>query len=182
MAVALTGAKTCGATRETVWAALNDVDCLKLCIPGCQGIQREVDRSFRLKVLVRLGPARIEFSGSIEVTESDFPRTYVMTGRGDGGLAGLAKGTAHIRLVELPGGGCRLVYRVETSQDGPLANLGVLFLSGIAKTMTEQFVSALASFVCAAQNAEPGAARRAPSSAAFSSWNDPLIRSGDPFP
>ena len=169
MAVALKGAKTIGATRETVWAALNDVDCLKLCVPGCQAIQRGTDGTFRLKVLVRLGPVRIEFSGRVEVTESDFPRAYVMTGRGDGGFAGLAKGTAHIRLVEVPGGGCRLVYRVETSQDGPLANLGVLFLSGIAKTMTDQFVSALASLVCAAHNAKPGTARLAASSAALSS-------------
>lgn len=143
MVLAMTGAQTIGATRETVWAALNDVDCLKLCVPGCQDLRRGPGRTFRLKVLVRLGPVEVAFRGGVEVTESDFPRSYVLTGHGDSGFAGFVNGTARIRLAEVPGG-CRLAYRLETAQDGPLAGLGAWFLSGVARTLSTRFVVALA--------------------------------------
>ena len=146
MAVAMTGARTIGATRETVWAALNDVDCLRLCVPGCQDLQKGPGNTFRLKVLVRLGPAQLEFRGGVEVTESDFPRSYVMTGRGCGGLAGFANGTARIRLAEVPGG-CRLAYHLETAPNGSLAGVGAWVLSGVARTLSDHFVATLAEVI-----------------------------------
>jgi carbon monoxide dehydrogenase subunit G len=159
MAVALTGARTLDATREAVWAALNDVDCLRLCVPGCQDLQPGPGRSFRLKVRVRLGPVWVAFSGGVEVTESDYPRSFVMSGQGEGGLAGFANGRARIRLAEVPGG-CRLVYSVQTAEDGPLASLGALFLYGIAKSLSERFVSTLADVVCEGKASESGPGER----------------------
>ena len=146
MALAITGAKTIGATRETVWSALNDVDCLRLCVAGCQDLQRDTDRSFRLSVLVRLGPIAVPFHGTIEVTESDYPRSYAMTGRGHGGVAGFANGTARILLTEARGG-CRLAYSFRTAQTGPLENLGAWFLTGVARTLSDRFVTSLAALV-----------------------------------
>ena len=40
------GAYKIAATREQVWAALNDPDILKKCLPGCEKLEREGANAF----------------------------------------------------------------------------------------------------------------------------------------
>ena len=39
----MSGSQRIEATPATVWAALNDVDVLKACIPGCESINKTSD-------------------------------------------------------------------------------------------------------------------------------------------
>ena len=39
----MTGEHRISADRETVWAALNDADVLRQCIPGCEELEKKSD-------------------------------------------------------------------------------------------------------------------------------------------
>ena len=143
VAVRMEGSRTVRADRRAVWDALTDVDCLRVCISGCDSVTRLSNTRFGVVVGVSLGPVRIPFRGSVDITSSDPPRFYHITGRGEGGFAGLATGSAVIRLHEVPNG-CRLGYVIEAEPEGRLATLGALFINGVARTLTDRFVTSLA--------------------------------------
>ena len=44
------------APREKVFAALNDQDVLKACIPGCESLEKLSDTEMTAKVRLRIGP------------------------------------------------------------------------------------------------------------------------------
>ena len=43
----MTGEYRIPAPRPTVWAALNDPDVLKACIPGCESLERGAENEFK---------------------------------------------------------------------------------------------------------------------------------------
>ena len=157
VAVRMQGSRTIRADRHAVWEALTDVDCLKVCICGCDSLTRLSDTRFGVVVGVSLGPVRIPFRGSVEIKVCDPPRVYHIAARGEGGLAGIATGSATIRLSAVPDG-CRLGYVIDAEPTGRLATLGVLFLTGMAKTLTDRF---LASFTARLERASEGSGFRA---------------------
>jgi uncharacterized protein len=46
MAMTMTGEIQLAASREAVWARLNDPAVLKACIPGCEDLERADDKAF----------------------------------------------------------------------------------------------------------------------------------------
>ena len=47
MAMTMTGEYQLAANREKVWAALNDAEVLKRCIPGCEELNKVSDTEFQ---------------------------------------------------------------------------------------------------------------------------------------
>lgn len=154
MVLRLTGGKLVMADRDTVWAALHDVACLKLCVPGCLSLDRVSQTRFDVCVLVPLGPVSVAFSGSVETFDCDPLLRLSLKGRGDGGLAGLAAGTAHITLTDAPGG-CHLAYVLDVEPSGPFAVLGTLLLAGVARKLVDRFGTTLAAIIGDATRADP---------------------------
>ena len=56
--MAIEGEYRIGAPREAVWAALNDVEVLKGCIPGCQELTRLSDTEIEGRIQAQLGPVK----------------------------------------------------------------------------------------------------------------------------
>ncbi len=131
------------ASRETVWAALNDLDVLKRAIPGCQEIEKLSDTEFTAKVKVKVGPVSANFSGSVRLSDLDPPRSYTISGEGKSGPAGFAKGGAKVRLEE-NGGATVLRYEVNARVGGKLAQIGSRLIDATAKKMADDFFSGLA--------------------------------------
>src|SRR5260370_23989228 len=94
----MTGTQRIEASRETVWAALNDPDVLKRCIPGCESIERISDTEMNAKVALKIGPVKATFTGKVTLSDLDPPNGYRISGVGAGGVAGFAKGGATVRL------------------------------------------------------------------------------------
>lgn len=128
------------ASRAAVWAALHDVDLLASCLPGCGALWRDGDRAFGLAL--RVGPLGLAFRGVVAIATSDPPRGYSLVGRGEGGRAGAASGTASIALFEETGG-CRVCYSIEATTQGLLAALGTVVLTGAGRGMTTVFAQRL---------------------------------------
>src|SRR5579863_10774267 len=103
MAMTMTGETTLPADRAKVWAMLNDPAVLKACIPGCQSLEKTSDTSFAATVKVKIGPVGATFKGAVQLTDLDPPNGYTISGEGEGGIAGFAKGGAKVRLSDAAG-------------------------------------------------------------------------------
>lgn len=138
----LHGETEIAAPRETVWAALNDPAVLARCIEGVERLEADGPNRFAGVLNAKVGPVKAKFSGTVELTELEPPRRYVLVGEGKGGVAGFAKGSAEVVLDALPGGGTRLSYAANSQVGGKLAQLGTRLVEGAAKGYAESFFAA----------------------------------------
>ncbi len=138
MAMTMNGEVTLPADREKVWAALNDPEILKSCIPGCEELTRVSDTELTAKARVAVGPVKAPFTGKVILSDLDPPNGYRISGEGQGGVAGFAKGGATVRLEEADGG-TRMSYDVDAQVGGKLAQLGGRLINGVAKRYADEF-------------------------------------------
>src|SRR5262245_23284312 len=165
----MTGESRIPAPRETVWKALNDPAVLKQCIPGCEELEKTSDTEFVAKVTAKVGPVKARFAGRVTLSDLDPPNGYKITGEGQGGAAGFAKGGAEVHL-EPDGAGTLLKYKVNAAIGGKLAQIGARLIDGTARKMADDFFGAFASVVGAgAAAAEPAAISEAHPAAAAES-------------
>ncbi|WP_243374652.1 CoxG family protein [Microvirga solisilvae] len=138
MAMTMQGEVTLPADRAAVWAALNDPDVLKASIPGCQELEKISDTEFQAIAKVAVGPVKATFKGGVTLSDLDPPNGYTISGEGQGGIAGWAKGGATVRLEDIEGG-TKLVYDVEANVGGKIAQLGGRLINGVAKKYADEF-------------------------------------------
>jgi carbon monoxide dehydrogenase subunit G len=126
------------APRQSVWAALNDADVLKAAIPGCHRLAwTEADR-LALELKVNLGVVQPVFSGDLTLSNVVPAHSYTLTGRGRGGLLGLAQGSADIRLTDL-GPETELAFLAEAGASAPIMRLGRALLGARAQHVIDHF-------------------------------------------
>jgi carbon monoxide dehydrogenase subunit G len=148
MAMTMTGEYQLAAPRETVWKMLNDPAVLKACIPGCEQLDKLSDTEFQAVATTKIGPVKARFKGKVQLTDLDPPNGYRISGEGDGGVAGFAKGGATVKLAPAEGG-TLLTYNVEAQIGGKLAQLGQRLVNGAAKKVADEFFKNFASAVSA---------------------------------
>ena len=134
------------ASREKVFAALNDPEVLKACIPGCESLDKLSDTEMTAKVKLRIGPVSASFSGKVTLSDIDPPNGYKISGEGQGGVAGFAKGGAAVKLAE-EGGATVLTYEVDAQVGGKIAQVGARLITGTAKKLADQFFGKFAESV-----------------------------------
>ena len=142
----LTGEYRIPAPREAVWKALNDPAILKQSIPGCESIEKLSDTEMTAKVTAKVGPVKASFSGKVTLSDLDPPNGYKITGEGQGGVAGFAKGGAKVSLTDKDGG-TLLTYDVEAQIGGKLAQLGQRLINSAAKKTADDFFAKFAQAV-----------------------------------
>lgn len=134
----MTGDYVIAAPREAVWAALNDPEVLKACIPGCEELQMTSPTTMEAKVTQKIGPVKAKFAGAVELINITAPVGYTIRGEGKGGVAGFAKGSADVKLTE-DEGGTRLAYEAHAEVGGKLAQLGSRLIDSTAKKLADKF-------------------------------------------
>ena len=135
----MTGEYRIAASRDKVWAALNDPDILKAALPGCEAFERQADDSFAATVVAKVGPVKAKFNGNVTLSDIKAPEGYTISGEGKGGAAGFAKGGAEVKLAEDGPGATILTYTAKADVGGKLAQLGSRLIDGTAKKMADEF-------------------------------------------
>jgi uncharacterized protein len=138
MALTMTGEVDLPAPQHVVWAKLNDADVLKASIPGCESLEKLSETEFQAVAKIKIGPVSATFKGRVELSEIDAPNGYTISGEGQGGIAGFAKGGAKVHLAPSEMG-TRMTYEVEAHVGGKIAQLGARLIDGVAKRMADQF-------------------------------------------
>jgi carbon monoxide dehydrogenase subunit G len=126
------------APRDRVYAALNDPEILKLCIPGCEELIKHSDTDLEAKVVLKVGPVKARFGGKVTLDNSGAPGSFSLSGEGSGGTAGFAKGGADVTLTE-DGGQTTLRYTAKADIGGKLAQLGSRLIQSTAKKLSQSF-------------------------------------------
>jgi len=134
----MTGEIQLAAPQEVVWEKLNDCGVLRMCIPGCEELEKTDDQGFRAVAKMKVGPVSARFRGKVTLSDLDPPNGYKISGEGEGGVAGFAKGGAKVDLVEREKG-TLLSYHVDAQIGGKLARLGQRLINGTAKKMADEF-------------------------------------------
>ena len=134
------------APREKVFAALNDQAVLQACIPGCESLEKTSDTEMKAKVRMRIGPVSASFSGKVTLSDIDPPNGYRISGEGQGGAAGFAKGGAVVTLRE-DAGETVLNYDVDAQVGGKIAQVGARLIDGTAKKLADEFFGKFATMV-----------------------------------
>ena len=147
MAMTMTGEVQLAAPRQAVWEKLNDPVVLKACIPGCEELEKTEDQQgFRATAKMKVGPVSARFKGKVTLSDLDPPNGYKISGEGEGGVAGFAKGGAVVGLADKDGG-TLLSYNVEAQIGGKLAQLGQRLINGSAKKLADEFFTNFAKAV-----------------------------------
>jgi carbon monoxide dehydrogenase subunit G len=135
----LSGSNIILAQRQLVWDALNDPDVLKDSIPGAQSVTQTNKDEFEAVVEAKVGPVKAKFTGKIKLTDIDPPNGYKISGQGQGGAAGFAKGSAEVNLIDNEDQTTTLNYTVDAQIGGKLAQIGQRLVQSTAISLSEQF-------------------------------------------
>ena len=154
----MNGERRIPAPRQRVWDALNDPEMLKAAIPGCESVTKTADDAFEAKVSVKIGPMAAKFGGKVKLENIQAPASYTITGEGNGGAMGFAKGGADVALEEVGPNETLLKFAVKAQVGGKMAQLGARLIDATAKQMSDQFFDRFAAAVAAAEPAAAAAA------------------------
>ncbi len=142
MAMNMQGEERISAPVDAVWAALNNPEILKACIPGCEALEKKSDTQMSATVALKLGPVKARFTGEVQLKNLKPPHSYTIQGEGKGGIAGFAKGGADVTLTQ-DGDGTILAYSVNADVGGKIAQLGSRLIDSTAKKLAGQFFANL---------------------------------------
>ena len=132
------------ASKERVYAALNDPEVLQKCIPGCEELIKHSDTELEAKVVLKVGPVKAKFSGNVQLDTAGAPDAFSLTGQGNGGAAGHAKGGADVTLTAEDAETTTLRYVAKADVGGKLAQLGSRLIQGTAKKLAGKFFTSFA--------------------------------------
>lgn len=134
----ITGESLIQAPRDLVWMALNDPDVLRQSIPGCVSLEKQADDEYQALVKAKIGPVKARFNVRVGLDNPNPPSSYTLSGEGQGGMSGFARGKADVELIEQDA--ATLVrYVAEFQVGGKLAQVGSRLVAGATRKTAEQF-------------------------------------------
>ncbi len=154
----MTNSRVVPAPQETVWAALNDPEALKACLPGCETLERTGEDTWRAVMAAKVGPVSARFAGTMRMSDVVAPTGYTLKFEGQGGAAGFANGEAKVSLAPADGAGTLLTYAVKAQVGGKLAQIGSRLIDGAAAKIADDFFGRF----CERVAPTPAAAAEAP--------------------
>ena len=134
----MTGEQLIHASQADTWAALNDPEVLKACVPGCESIDRTSDTEYIVRMTARVGPVSAKFKGKLNLSNVNPPHSYSIAFEGQGGVAGFAKGGADVSLTQ-EGHSTKLAYKVKANVGGKLAQIGSRLVDAAANKVANDF-------------------------------------------
>lgn len=132
--------------RNDVFAKLIDPLILKECIPGCEELSLTAENEYSAKVILKIGPIKAKFSGSVTLDTTNAPERLTLSGAGEGGIAGFAKGGAEVELTD-DGEITTLKYLAKAETGGKIAQLGSRLITGTARKLAKTFFQSFESIM-----------------------------------
>ena len=138
----ISGSRLIPASQEHTWNKLVAPETLKVCISGCEKVERLSENEYRVNLRAEVGPLSARFHGRLQLTDIQAPNSYHLTFEGEGGMAGSAKGHADIQLTP-EGDGTRVSYTAHADLEGKLSQLRTDQAEKIARKMMDNFFALL---------------------------------------
>ncbi|HET9642461.1 MAG TPA: carbon monoxide dehydrogenase subunit G [Burkholderiaceae bacterium] len=135
----LTNQQLLPVTQLQAWAALNDTDLLRQCIPGCEAITPAGENSYDCAITAAVGPVKARFKGKLRLSDITPPESYTLQFEAQAGAAGFGKGSAKVRLDPVSEQETMLHYNAQASVGGKLAQIGSRLVDMAAQKMAAEF-------------------------------------------
>lgn len=159
------GERVIAASQQTVWDAINDPEILRLCIPGCEKVERVDETQMKAVVLAKIGPVRARFTGKVTMADVVAPSACTLHFEGNGGPAGFAKGDAKVTLSAQGENETLLVYASSAAIGGKLGQIGARLIESAARSISDEFFDRLTNELSPVGEAEAAAETAAPDEA-----------------
>ena len=144
----ITGSYTLDASREEVWAALNDIDVLARVVPGCERLDQVADNVFEGTVKIGIQAIKGAYNGRIRLEDIQPPHHYKLVANGKS-ASGVVDGSGTVDLEVLPDGKTLLNYGGDAQIGGVLASVGQRLIEGASRQLINQSLKALADQIAA---------------------------------
>ena len=131
---------------DKAWALLLDIPQVAPCIPGVQDVESDGDNQFKAVMQVRVGPVRLNFSGTINILEQDREKgeAHFRVEAADRKVGGSIRADMTMQLNELSADESELVIVTDTVFMGKIGELGQPIIRRKAKSTLEDFAKNLA--------------------------------------
>jgi carbon monoxide dehydrogenase subunit G len=153
---------------ERVWAFFGDIPQVATCLPGTELTENLGDDKYAGRVAIRMGPVRLSFDGTAQVTERDEAahRMAVDASGSEARGRGQASMTVTATLARA-GRGTRVAVAQDLQLAGAAAQYGRGMISDVSSVLMQDFARNLQSRIDAADRGEsPAQARPAAASSA----------------
>jgi carbon monoxide dehydrogenase subunit G len=131
---------------DKAWALLMDIPQIAPCIPGVQDVTPDGENQFKAVMQVRIGPVRLNFSGTINVLEQDKEKgeARFRVEAADRKVGGSIRADMTMQLISKSPEESELVIVTDTVFMGKIGELGQPIIRRKAKTTLEDFAKNLA--------------------------------------
>ena len=140
---------------DKVWGAFDDIPGVAACLPGAELTDDLGDNKYLGKVLVRMGPIKLQFAGKADITERDDTNKRIVVdaagadekGRGQAAMVVTAKLVA-------AGRGTRVDVVQDLQLSGPAAQYGRGMISDVTSVLMRDFSANLQNRIAAIERGE----------------------------
>jgi uncharacterized protein len=139
--VIVSGTKELAATRETVWAVIDEPAEMAKLMPGVESFEVLDDRHWTAKVKVPLGLGGLKMTMNFERLEERAPEFASMRAKGTG-VGALMDMTTSFTLSEA-GEGTSMAWEADVKIAGPVGAMGQRVLQPIVNQQVQQVLAAL---------------------------------------
>ena len=131
------------APQEKVWELLFDIPRLSKCVPGIESVEVIDDKTYRGKLVVKVGPIRSEFTGTVTLTEIVAPNRIAGTVDGDDKASASMVKAGFSGILSAVENGTEAAFIVDVNLRGRLAQFGGPVITATAKKLTAEFAKNL---------------------------------------
>jgi uncharacterized protein len=148
---------------DKVWQFFGDIPRVAACLPGAQITEGLGEDSYEGRVAVRMGPVRLQFAGTADITERDDAAKRIVvhaTGAEERGR-GQASMTVTATL-SAAGGGTKVAVAQDLQLAGAAAQYGRGMIADVTSVLMRDFAANMARQIEAADRGETVQAAAAP--------------------
>ncbi len=143
------------AAVDKVWQFFDDIPQVAACLPGTQLTGELGDDKYQGEVAVRMGPVRLQFAGTAEITERDEAARRVVIHASGAEARGRGQASMTVTAtLERGGRGTRVGVAQDLQLSGAAAQYGRGMISDVTAVLMRDFAANVAARIDAAERGE----------------------------
>jgi carbon monoxide dehydrogenase subunit G len=135
---------------ERAYAILQDPVILAACMPGCEGLEKIGEDSYRMKMKMVMAAMSGQFDGKVRITEQNPPASFKLAVEGNGKI-GFMKGEGLLTLTADGDQSTDVRYDGDVNVGGTIAAVGQRLIDSTSKMMIKRFFDKLCEKAAASQ-------------------------------
>jgi carbon monoxide dehydrogenase subunit G len=148
---------------EAVWQFFGDIPRVASCLPGAELTETLGDDNYGGRVTVRMGPVRLQFAGTAEITEKDEAAKRIVVHAAGAEERGRGQASMVVSATLAPTGrGTKVAVAQDLQLAGAAAQYGRGMISDVTAVLMRDFATNLANQIAGAERGEAVQAAPAP--------------------